>query len=31
MLHAAAIGYREIKVCSPDPPDFRATLKRFDL
>jgi 23S rRNA pseudouridine1911/1915/1917 synthase len=31
MLHAAAIGYREIRVCSPDPPDFRETLKRFGL
>jgi 23S rRNA pseudouridine1911/1915/1917 synthase len=31
MLHAAAIGYREIQVCSPDPSDFRDTLKRFGL
>jgi 23S rRNA pseudouridine1911/1915/1917 synthase len=26
MLHAAAIGYREIGVCSPDPRDFREAL-----
>jgi len=31
MLHAAAVGYGEIEVCSPDPPDFRATLKRLGL
>jgi tRNA pseudouridine32 synthase/23S rRNA pseudouridine746 synthase len=31
MLHAAAIGYREIRVCSPDPPDFREALKRLGL
>jgi 23S rRNA pseudouridine1911/1915/1917 synthase len=31
MLHAAAVGYREIRVSSPDPPDFRETLKRFGL
>jgi len=31
MLHAAAIGYREIEVCSPDPPDFRETLRRLGL
>jgi 23S rRNA pseudouridine1911/1915/1917 synthase len=31
MLHAAAIGYREIRVSSPDPPDFEETLKRFGL
>jgi 23S rRNA pseudouridine1911/1915/1917 synthase len=31
MLHAAAVRYREIQVCSPDPPDFRATLKRLGL
>jgi 23S rRNA pseudouridine1911/1915/1917 synthase len=29
MLHAAAIGYREIDVCSPDPPDFRGVLARI--
>jgi 23S rRNA pseudouridine1911/1915/1917 synthase len=29
MLHAAAIGYRKISVCSPDPADFRETLKRL--
>jgi 23S rRNA pseudouridine1911/1915/1917 synthase len=31
MLHAAAIGYREIEVCSPDPPDFREVLERLGL
>jgi 23S rRNA pseudouridine1911/1915/1917 synthase len=31
MLHAAAIGYREIDVCSPDPPDFREVLERIGL
>jgi 23S rRNA pseudouridine1911/1915/1917 synthase len=31
MLHAAALGYREIRVCSPDPPDFREMLQRFGL
>ena len=31
MLHAAAIGYREIGVCSPDPPDFQEALVRLGL
>ena len=31
MLHAAAIGYREIDVCSPDPPDFREALGRLGI
>jgi 23S rRNA pseudouridine1911/1915/1917 synthase len=31
MLHAAAIGYREIGVCSPDPRDFREALMRLGL
>jgi 23S rRNA pseudouridine1911/1915/1917 synthase len=31
MLHAAAIGYREIDVSSPDPPDFREALARLEL
>jgi 23S rRNA-/tRNA-specific pseudouridylate synthase len=31
MLHAAAIGYREIRVHSPDPPDFRETRERLGL
>lgn len=31
MLHAAVIGYRKIAVQSPDPPDFRETLKLFGL
>jgi 23S rRNA pseudouridine1911/1915/1917 synthase len=31
MLHAAAIGYREIEVGSPDPPDFREALARLGL
>jgi 23S rRNA pseudouridine1911/1915/1917 synthase len=29
MLHAAAVGYREIAVCCPDPADFRAALERL--
>jgi 23S rRNA pseudouridine1911/1915/1917 synthase len=31
MLHAAAIGYREIEARSPDPADFRETLNRLGL
>ena len=31
MLHAAAIGYREIDVCSPDPRDLREVLERIGL
>ncbi len=31
MLHAAAIGYREIDVGSPEPPDFREALTRPGL
>jgi 23S rRNA-/tRNA-specific pseudouridylate synthase len=31
MLHAAGIGYREIEVSSPDPPDFRKVLEHLGL
>jgi 23S rRNA pseudouridine1911/1915/1917 synthase len=31
MLHAAAIGYREIDVRSPDPPDFRGVRDHLGL